>query len=87
MSKSIKALQKKVDKLSKTKPTASQKAQKKYSKKINSYYLRFKKDVDKEIWEYLNKQDNKSDYIKNLIYQDMKKALRVNDFSWWHTIQ
>lgn len=42
----------------------------KYTKIIN---MRLRVREDKEVIEYLNKQSNKTDYLRQLIIQDMNK--------------
>lgn len=70
LTKAVKQLQEKVDNLSKQ--TSQQKASQKYNKSINGYLMRFRK-VEDDAWKYLATKDNKNKYIKDLIYEDMKK--------------
>ena len=49
---------------------AKLKAERKYYSTLTPFSLRFNKNED-ELWEHLNKQSNKSKYLKTLIAKDM----------------
>lgn len=60
---------------------AKLRAEKKYYSTITPYSLRFNKN-EQELWEHLNKQENKAKYLKSLIAEDMG----YKNFSHFHGI-
>jgi hypothetical protein len=52
---------------------AQKRAMKEYRKKLNRMTLEFS-PAESELWEHLQKQENKRTYIKNLIRADMAKG-------------
>lgn len=60
---------------------AKLRAEKKYYSTITPYSLRFNKN-EEELWEHLNKQENKAKYLKSLIAEDMG----YKNFSHFHGI-
>lgn len=48
-------------------------AVKKYKKKVNRFSIEFY-PTDTKLWDWLNGQQNKQGYIKNLILADMERS-------------
>ena len=52
---------------------AQKKAVKKYKQKVKRMTVDFS-PAEAELWQHINKQDNKQGYIKSLVRGDMKKG-------------
>jgi hypothetical protein len=44
----------------------------KYMQKKKQYIVRLDKEEDKELIEFINKQENKTQFFKKLLYEHMK---------------
>lgn len=51
---------------------AQKRANAKYAKKVKNQLVKFY-PTEEDIWEHLQKQENKMGYIKSLIRKDMEK--------------
>lgn len=51
---------------------SQKRASKAYKSKLHQYVLYFR-DEDNELWEYFQAQENKQQYIKDMISRDMKE--------------
>lgn len=54
---------------------AQKRATKRYYAKLRQYIVRFKKDSDADVIERIDSQQNKTDYIRNLVRQDIGKQV------------
>lgn len=67
-----------------SRPTREELTKRKKNQYINAYnnrtykgiYLRLRNEEDKQIIEWLSKQESSNVYIKSLILEDMKKSIK-----------
>ncbi len=49
-------------------------SQDKYRKKLKTYILRYRIDQDADVIERINMADNVTDYIRNLVREDIRRG-------------